>query len=139
MRRYVRALTVIATLMVSLVVPAASDAASIAVGGNTYTQVSDYRTYTGWARLGAYSAGGYEILPLDCVDCDMRGAYHAASVDFSGASSTQWRWTGAQWAKQNVALGTWMWVQPYAVGWSWAWTAQTGWVAVQDRGLFVAR
>ena len=140
MRLYARTIMLFAVVWATMLVASPSSHAVTMTtdDGFRYTQVSDYATYTGWARIGAYVPGGYEMLPLTCVNCDTRGRWIPAHLDFTPRSVVFWRWTGS-WAKATLTNGEWVYVSPYAVGWSWVWTQRTGWVAAQDSTLFVQR
>ena len=103
--------------------------------------MSDYSTYTGWARVGSYQPAGYRPSAADVVcaqvypsTCGQR--YWPAQLDFSPSSVATWRWNGSAWSKSSVQNGQWVWVAPYATGWSWVWTQGTGWLAARDGHLF---
>lgn len=44
-------------------------------------------------------------------------------------STSAWRWTGSQWTPATLR-GGWVYVYPYSGQWRWAWTQQSGWVAI---------
>lgn len=48
-----------------------------------------------------------------------------------------WRWSGA-WTKTSVPTGTRVWIYPYATGWHWIWTPNTGWLAMTNSRLLLA-
>jgi hypothetical protein len=44
-------------------------------------------------------------------------------------STPAWSWTGSSW-KQSSIRGGWVYVYPYTGEWRWAWTQESGWVAI---------
>ena len=131
---------VVATMLVAS--PSSQAVTMTTPDGFRYTQVSDYATYTGWARIGAYIPAGPDPDVARCqvappLTCGFRLA--PARLDFAPRAVTFWRWTGSAWGKATLTNGEWVYVYPYAVGWSWVWTQRTGWVAAQDVSLFVQR
>jgi hypothetical protein len=52
-------------------------------------------------------------------------------------SMPAWSWTGTSW-RQSTLKGGWVYVYPYTGQWRWAWTQQSGWVAVNS-GRFEIR
>lgn len=44
-------------------------------------------------------------------------------------SMSAWSWTGTAWKPSSLRQG-WVYVYPYTGAWRWAWTQDTGWVAV---------
>lgn len=44
-------------------------------------------------------------------------------------NTSAWRWSGSAWSRASLA-GGWVYVYPYTGSWRWAWTQQSGWVAV---------
>ena len=44
-------------------------------------------------------------------------------------STPAWSWTGTSW-KQSSIRGGWVYVYPYTGEWRWAWTQDSGWVAI---------
>jgi hypothetical protein len=49
---------------------------------------------------------------------------------------TAWRWNGA-WQRTTLGGASQVYVYPFATGWSWVWTSRTGWLAVQDRYVWL--
>jgi hypothetical protein len=47
---------------------------------------------------------------------------------------TAWRWnaTSRTWSRTSLLSGTRTYIWPFATGWSWVWTSNTGWLAVSD-------
>lgn len=132
MRRNVRATLVVLVAVIATLAFAPSSQAASAIGdGQRYTQVSDFPTYTGWARVGEYLGPSQGSSCPVCLDI----VYKPARMSFSDGKHF-WRWTGA-WSQTRVAGGAWVWVAPYATGWSWVWTQQTGWLAAPDANLLV--
>lgn len=108
---------------------------------------SDFPTYSGWGRFVVF----YETYRVDQCDGQMGilprdqsvpAAGFCATVA-SGARSTvpAWRWNPGQgWVSASVGAsssalttGSRAYLAPFATGWRWAWTQQTGWVAVEER------
>lgn len=86
-------------------------------------KVTAYRNYTGWARVD---------FPLRhaCANC-LDGGFEVALPVY--------QWTGTAWRTTSLSTNhRRVWVAPYASGWSWIWTQQTGWLAVQSSFLHVA-
>lgn len=52
-------------------------------------------------------------------------------------STPAWRWNGRSWVSAQLP-GGWVYVYPYTGNWRWAWTQQTGWLAVSG-GRFELR
>jgi hypothetical protein len=52
-------------------------------------------------------------------------------------SMVAWSWTGTAWRQTSLRQG-WAYVYPYTGAWRWAWTQETGWVAVSG-GRFELR
>jgi len=44
-------------------------------------------------------------------------------------SAGAWSWTGNRWVQSSIK-GGWVYVSPYTGTWRWAWTRQSGWVAI---------
>lgn len=44
-------------------------------------------------------------------------------------STSAWSWTGSSW-RQSSIRGGWVYVYPYTGSWRWAWTQESGWVAI---------
>lgn len=95
---------------------------------------SDFPGYSGWGRVVQnYSTQpdicGFSLLPYDMTD--PMPAY--ACIALAPAPVVAWRWTGSSWAKSGLDIGTAAYFAPYATGWRWAWTQETGWVAIEQR------
>jgi hypothetical protein len=68
--------------------------------------------YTGWTRLNLnYCASGRICAAL----------YRTTTL--------AWSWTGTQWVQASLR-GGYVYVAPYSGQWRWAWTQDTGWVAI---------
>ena len=52
-------------------------------------------------------------------------------------STTAWHWTGTKWMQASLR-GGWVYVYPYTGSWRWAWTQDSGWVAISG-GRFELR
>lgn len=49
-----------------------------------------------------------------------------------------WRWTGTTWQQTSIRGGS-VYVYPYSKPWRWAWTQESGWVAVHDQRFVTGR
>jgi len=47
-----------------------------------------------------------------------------------------WRWTGTGWVRSSLNRDERVWVRSFGSGWSWAWTARTGYLAIQTSRLY---
>ncbi|MCW2927443.1 MAG: hypothetical protein JWM86_1411 [Thermoleophilia bacterium] len=52
-------------------------------------------------------------------------------------STGAWSWNGKAWSRTSIN-GGWVYVYPYTGSWRWAWTQESGWVAM-DSGRFELR
>lgn len=52
-------------------------------------------------------------------------------------SQPAYKWTGSSWSSRRVDIRTKVYVWPFAANWSWVWTANTGWLAMQDKYIIV--
>ena len=52
-------------------------------------------------------------------------------------SASAWSWSGTAWNKASINNG-WVYVYPYTGEWRWAWTQESGWVAM-NTGRFEIR
>ena len=48
-----------------------------------------------------------------------------------------WRWTAAAWIPTTLPTGTWVYTQPFAPGWKWAWSVNT-WYAMRTSDIAAA-
>ena len=44
-------------------------------------------------------------------------------------STSAWSWSGSAWSQRSLK-GGWVYVYPYSGQWRWAWTQESGWVAI---------
>ena len=97
---------------------------------------SDFPNYSGWGRVETEfspnpSPCDFSLLPYDIDD----PAPALACLAVMPQPVPAWRWTGNAW-KQELAEGftpgSAVYFAPYATGWHWAWTARTGWLAIQS-------
>jgi hypothetical protein len=123
----------LATTMVAMLASAlpltgtahAATAAAIPVYANC-SFASDQPSYRGWATIA------------------FRGCPHPGSAQTADcASATAFRWTGSDWQAQYLNEcsmgGRQVYVWPFAGAWSWVWTQQTGWLAIQSRSVLISR
>jgi hypothetical protein len=93
---------------------------------------SDVPAYSGWAEL-------FAPLLEHPTSASNGGGPAAAST---GPPLLAWRWTSAGWRQLRISLtGDGLqdlaYVSPLASGWSWAWRADTNWVAVRNDDVLV--
>ncbi len=75
--------------------------------------------YMGWAKVDAnYCAPGF------------------VCAEMFRTSVVAWIWEGSQWRQSSLPHGTRVYAWPFGWGYHWAWTQQTGWVAVETNVLF---
>ncbi len=70
-------------------------------------------SYKGWAHLEGQ-------LCLQSIGISCNPTYEA------------WRWESNRWVATRIGAGSTIYVWPFARGWSWVWTRDTGWVAMQS-------
>ena len=95
----------------------AAPAHALGVPGAICTFASDAPNYIGWARIS------------------FRGCPEGGPQTMDCKGATAWRWTGAAWqahALSECGGPRQVYVYPYAAGWSWIWSQQTGWLAVRS-------
>ena len=94
-------------------------------------------------QLGAQAVPGYSCNTYVSTLSYYKGwgsvEYDCNSVDPAFSLFTAWRWTSTGWKAAYLNPGMRVYVWPYATGWSWVWTQNTGWLAFQDRYLVVNR
>ena len=83
-------------------------------------------------RLAAANHVGWVYLNLNYCP----PGYACAAIYHS--STPAWRWSGTAWSRASLA-GGWVYVYPYTGSWRWAWTQQTGWVAVNTGNFRITR
>lgn len=88
------------------------------------TFASDAPNYVGWVTL-AY-----------------RGCPNGMAQTADCRAATAYRWTANGWQRYglNECGGPrQVYVYPYAAGWSWIWSQQTGWLAVQSHLVLISQ
>lgn len=94
---------------------------------------SDFPRYEGWGRVVRSYPGdicGFQILPPDYDD----PVPAIACVAMLPEPVQTWRWAGTRWVNGGgLQPGRQAYFAPYAAGWRWAWTADTGWVAIAEQ------
>jgi hypothetical protein len=124
-----RRITVVATITAAAVALAAMLAtpahATVRFAPAPYqcTTAADEPNFIGWATISHRGC----IAPGMATTTECR-------------SSAAYRWTGTAW--RNVGLSECggprqVYVYPYTSGWSWVWSQQTGWLAVQSHLVHV--
>jgi hypothetical protein len=78
--------------------------------------------YKGWAYVNASGCRPQAPCP--------RIRYH---------ETTAWHWTGYQWNARRLNDDTLIYAWPYAQGWHWAWTNETGWLALPSYKITYTR
>lgn len=91
---------------------------------------TDFPTYAGWGQLVTSFVAGpspcYGLLPYDIDEPQ------PAIGCLAGAPAvTAYRLVGRSWQATSMPLGV-AYLSPYAPGWYWAWTQETGWLAVES-------
>ncbi len=98
---------------------------------------SDFRGHAGWGRildnrsLGSI-CGAFMMLPLDIDEPQPRCPVRMPEPVIS------WTWSGTAWTSElltSLAPGARVYVYPYAAGWRWVWTKETGWRVMDERDL----
>ena len=98
---------------------------------------SDFPNYSGWGRVvqvyGIHpDVCSFSLFPYDIDDPQPA----VACIAMMPAPISAWRWTGSTWqavSSEAFLPGSKAYFAPYAAGWRWAWTQQTGWVALQEK------
>ena len=77
-----------------------------------------YGNYKGWGYVGGgYYGGGARLVAPRPV--------------------TAYEWNGSRWLERTRQPGTRVYIWPYAQGWSWTWTQETGWYAMRTDALTI--
>lgn len=89
-----------------------------------------------WATLALLGIMGLVCVPASsaAVGETYKGWGHTVNPGTT-ASVSAWRWDGAAWQSSPLQDQLQVWIQPFASGWAWAWTAQSGWVAIKSAYL----
>jgi hypothetical protein len=93
---------------------------------------TDYPNYSGWGRVvKQYSTHpatcDFSLFPYDIDDPQPA----IACIMMMPPPIQTWRWTGTRWVDGGgLQAGQKAYFAPYATGWRWAWTQQSGWVAI---------
>ncbi|MBC7645229.1 MAG: hypothetical protein H7123_08885 [Thermoleophilia bacterium] len=144
--RSIAALTLVASLF-AVGAQTASAATSIAP---TIARPCVYPVALGANATVAYDAGYYgcgqtRTKTFVPADYDSDYAYVNGRADcpfnarcFAAGEPTvlAWRWNGASWERSSLNRDERVWVRSFGSGWSWAWTARTGYLAVQTSRLY---
>ncbi len=95
---------------------------------------SDYPHYAGWGRVVTKFTTdkdpcGFNLFPYD-IDDPRPMIACIAMVQ----SVPAWRWDGSKWVEYGELYpGAKAYFYPFASGWRWAWTQESGWVAVAEK------
>ena len=105
--------------MVLVLALSTSTASAIAIAPATSTvQVSTNPAYKGWGKVNPnYCAPG-----------------RICAMIYFASAKAYW-WSGRAWVATNRPTGETVYVWPYGSGWSWTWTAETGWLAMRSSDL----
>lgn len=92
---------------------------------------TDYPNYSGWGRVvKQYSTSPavceWSLFPYDIDDPQPA----IACIAMMPPPIQAWRWTRSGWVSSGLQAGQKAYFAPYATGWRWAWTQETGWVAI---------
>lgn len=107
----------------TLAAPAHATIGTVAPAPYRCTTAADLPGFIGWATIshrGCVAPGAPQT-----ADCRVSPAY---------------RWTGSTWQYQAISEcggPRQVYVYPYAAGWSWIWSQQTGWLAVRSNLVHV--
>ncbi|MCW2927441.1 MAG: hypothetical protein JWM86_1409 [Thermoleophilia bacterium] len=82
-------------------------------------------------RLAPTSHVGWVYLNLNYC------GYAYACAAIHRFATPAWSWNGSAWTRSSIR-GGWVYVSPYTGSWRWAWTQESGWVAL-DSGRFEIR
>jgi hypothetical protein len=122
--RWLTTAATIAAAAIALMATSAAPALAFAAPApaSTCTFASQAPNYVGWVTL-AY-----------------RGCPNGFAQTADCKALTAYRWTGRSW--QYFGLNECggprqVYVYPYAAGWSWVWSQQTGWLAVQSSSVLI--
>ncbi len=75
-----------------------------------------YASYQGWGTVEGGFYGNRLVAP---------------------AAKVAWHWNGRSWVQRSRTPGTRVYIWPYASGWSWTWTENTGWLAMHTSDLMI--
>lgn len=126
-RRWWTLIAATATMLLATTASMAGAATSLAAipPRSSCAFATDMPLYKGWATMsfrGCPSDGG--VVTDDCK------------------GGTAYRWTNRGWVARGIGeCGTGpsqVYVWPFASGWSWIWSQQTGWLAVESRYVLIA-
>ena len=128
------------TMKLRALLLATAAAASIAISAVQATTASA-ADFVGTAFPVACAVTDSRSLPCQsAVPATYKGWAHVANgcgISYENGYRIAWRWTGSTWARAYVWNGAQVYVWPYGGGWSWIWTQQTGWLALQSNVLLV--
>lgn len=93
---------------------------SLAVDTDVCVYATDHAEYRGWGT----------IAHPGCQPVRWTGGYD---------SFTAWRWTSTGWAAAQASEGVRYYVWPFGGGWSWVWSAETGWLAIRSEHVVLRR
>jgi hypothetical protein len=116
--RWLATMATIAAATFAMTAVTAAPAHALGAPIYTCTTAVDEPNFVGWATIS--HRGCLEPGAPRTMECRASAAY---------------RWTGAAWQKQSLSEcggPRQVYVYPYAAGWSWIWSQQTGWLAVQS-------
>lgn len=107
----------------SMAPPAASAATSAAIACPAIYPAPAWCSGQTEPKLAGTDYIGWAYLNLNYCPPNM------ACAAVSRESMPAWRWTASGWVRASLAQGR-VYLYPYSGYWRWAWTSQTGWLAV---------
>ncbi len=75
-----------------------------------------YDGFQGWGQVGSGTSTAYHLV---------------------AQTKVAWHWNGRSWVQRSRTTGTRVYIWPYAAGWSWTWTQNTGWLAMRTSDLTI--
>jgi hypothetical protein len=122
---------------VPLAAPAPCAPGANCVSATNYYQPIFVSSYASFAKRWAEVSGRGVYSDREACMTGTAARFAAPSPPPS-CTVTAWRWNGYSWVQTTRRIGTYVWVEPFATGWSWTWTSGAGWLAMRDEKL-VAR
>ncbi len=121
----VAALVLATAIVAGVIATAANDAASkpvtagVPLSAPAQEPIQAYDSYKGWGQVD-YDYGNGD-LPL-----------------VGGRAQLAWQWyPNYGWYQRSRSGGTRVYIWPFAKGWVWTWTQDTGWYAMQTKSVII--
>ncbi|MCW2925141.1 MAG: hypothetical protein JWM98_2545 [Thermoleophilia bacterium] len=118
-RRVARTASVVVVALLVAIIASLATQAGTASATTIAAPSSVGPNFQGWTKLqSGYTSCGYDIGTGSVTTC--RPERYPA-----------YEWTASGWQSRTLAADTWVYVYPYAAGYSWVYTQRTGWYAIQ--------